>query len=83
MQNTASTNSDAMRHAAHEILFSENEDTGRQLERCSAPFKMPECSFDYDRCGICRYYSTLNLSGYCDYWRRKVSSTDTACAQYS
>ena len=46
-------------------------------------FKMPSCAFCYDRCGICRYYSTLNLSGYCDYHNRKVSSSDSACAQYS
>ena len=45
-------------------------------------FEMTNCSFCYDRCGICRYYSTLNLSGYCDYHRRVVSSSDPACAHY-
>ena len=63
---------------------SEKKDLNNLRTNNTAPaFEMPSCTFCYDRCGICRYYSTLNLSGYCDYHRRVVSSSDRACSQYS
>lgn len=47
-------------------------------------FRMPEkCTFCYLHCGDCKYYGPENFSGYCNYHRRNVSSTDVACPYYS
>lgn len=47
-----------------------------------ADFEMPACAFCYPKCGDCRHYEN-GWNGYCHYFRRRVSSSDSACGQYS
>ncbi len=45
-------------------------------------FEMPECEF-CATCGSCKYYEQYGFGkAYCNYHRRDVSSSDSACGEY-
>ena len=47
------------------------------------PIELPqECVFCYRCCGNCDNYGSEGWHGFCEEKRRRVSSTDPACASY-
>lgn len=57
-------------------------DRNKKNEAYSTKFDMPDCTF-CATCGSCIYYSQVGWNGYCDFHKKRVSSSDTACGSYA